>query len=468
METNARAFRKLPDSVLLEPILAPRGSFYYVALGLLAVSVFGFFLWLRQLREGLGVTGLNVPVYWGVYITNFVFFIGISHAGTLISAILRLCDAEWRRSITRAAEVITVLVLFFGVGSILMDLGRPDRALNVLRHPNFNSPLLWDVCSISVYLTASTIYLYLPLIPDIAILRDHGRRFTFLYRVLALGWRGTERQKRVLHRAIAIMAVLVIPIAVSVHTVVSWVFAMTVQPMWHSTIFGPYFVVGAIFSGIASLIVAMALIRRIYRLQEYLKDIHFNNLGLLLMVMSLLWFYFTFAEYLTTYYGGEPSHLMIFYSKLTGRFSLPFWAMVVTCFVIPFPLLAMRRTRTVTGTVIASISVNIGMWLERYMIVVPTMSRPRLPWAEGMYSPTLVELGVTAGFGATFILLYMLFTRFFPIVSVWEVWEGRENALPEVVERVRSYIPGEAPEVLVLVAANGGSGKTIIEQRSLK
>lgn len=438
----------MPDRVLLEPIIATRSSFYYLAMALLGFTSFAFIAWLVQLRQGLGVTGLNVPVYWGTYITNFVFFIGISHAGTLISAILRLCDAEWRRSITRAAEVITVLVLFFGVGSIIMDLGRPDRALNVLLHPNFRSPLLWDVCSISVYFTASSIYLYLPLIPDIAILRDYGGKYIWFYRALALGWRGTERQKRILHRLIAVMAVLVIPIAVSVHTVVSWVFAMTVQPMWHSAIFGPYFVVGAIFSGIASLIIAMALIRRIYRLENYLKPIHFNHLGLLLLVMSLLWFYFTFGEYLTTFYGSEPSHLAIFYAKLTGRYATLFWAMAVTCFLIPVSILVRQKTRTVTGTVVASISVIIGMWLERYTIVVPTMSQPRLPWPVGNYSPTWVEIAITLGFGATFVFLYMLFTRLFPIVSIWEVWEGRERALPDAVVRIRSYMPGEGGEPL--------------------
>lgn len=446
MESERKRSAVPADAVLLEPIVATRSSFYYVALFLLGGTTFGFIAWLVQLHRGLGVTGLNIPLYWGVYITNFVFFIGISHAGTLISAILRLCDAEWRRSITRAAEVITVLVLFFGVGSIIMDLGRPDRMLNVLRHPNFRSPLLWDVCSITVYLTASSIYLYLPLIPDLAILRDYGGKYVWFYRLLALGWQGTERQKRILHRLIAVMAVLVIPIAVSVHTVVSWVFGMTVQPMWHSTIFGPYFVVGAIFSGIASIIIAMALIRRIYGLQNYLKPIHFNNLGILLMVMALLWFYFTFAEYLTTFYGGDPSHLVVFYSKLTGRFSPVFWTMVVTCFLIPMSLLSRARTRTVTGTVIASISINIGMWLERYTIVVPTLSRPRLPWAEGFYSPTWVEAAITLGFGATFLFLYMMFTRFFPIVSIWEIWEGREKALPEVVTRIRSYMPGETTD----------------------
>ncbi|MEK7409366.1 MAG: NrfD/PsrC family molybdoenzyme membrane anchor subunit [Acidobacteriota bacterium] len=436
----------LPDAILLQPIMAARRSFYYVALALLGGASFGLAALLVQLRWGLGVTGLNVPVYWGVYITNFVFFIGISHAGTLISAILRLCDAEWRRSITRAAEVITVLVLFFGVGSIIVDLGRPDRMLNVLRHPNFRSPLLWDVCSISTYLTASTIYLYLPLIPDLAILRDHGGKYVWFYRFLALGWRGSERQQRILKGAIGVMAVVVIPIAISVHTVVSWVFGMTVQPMWHSTILGPYFVVGAIFSGIASIIIAMALIRRIYGLQDYLKPIHFNNLGLLLLVMALLWFYFTFSEYLTTFYGGEPSHLEVFYSKLTGRFAPLFWVMVASCFAIPVSLLSRARTRTVAGTVIASISVNVGMWLERYTIVVPTLSRPRLPWAEGTYSPTWIEVGITLGFGAAFLFLYMLFTRFFPIVSIWEIREGRELALPEAAARIRSYMPGETSD----------------------
>lgn len=430
-----------PEAVLIQPIVATRSSFYYLALLLLAFTAFGAFAWMYQLRWGLGTTGLNVPVYWGFYITNFVFFIGISHAGTLISAILRLCHAEWRRSITRAAEVITVLVLFFGVGSVIVDLGRPDRMLNVLLHPNFRSPLLWDVCSISVYLTASTIYLYLPLIPDLAILRDHGGKYTWFYRILALGWQGTDRQHRQLERAISIMAILVIPIAISVHTVVSWVFGMTVQPMWHSTIFGPYFVVGAIFSGIASLIIAMALIRKIYFLEGYMKPIHFTHLGTLLMVFALLWFYFTFAEMLTTFYGNDPAHLVIFYSKLTGRYAPLFWAMVITCFLVPSAILGRRQSRTVKGCVIASCSILVGMWLERFTIVVPTLSSPRVPWDKVFYSPTWVEIAITLGFSATFILLYMLFTKFFPIVSIWEIQEGRERAVPDVVERVLSYQP---------------------------
>ncbi|MBI3893056.1 MAG: polysulfide reductase NrfD [Candidatus Wallbacteria bacterium] len=390
--------------------------------------------------------------------TNFVFFIGISHAGTLISAILRLVKAEWRRSITRCAEVITVMVLVFGLANVLADLGRPDRAFNVLLHPHFRSPLLWDACSISCYLTGSIIYLFLPLIPDIALLRDMGVRPRWFYRLLALGWSGSPRQHHLLERCIGFMAVIIIPIAVSVHTVVSWVFAMTIQPFWHSTIFGPYFVAGAIFSGIAALIISMAILRRVYSLQDYLRPVHFNNLGLLLLVMTLFWFYFTFGEYLTAFYGGEPSHMVVFWAKVTGPYAIYFWTMVVCCFVIPMTLLCRAATRTISGTVIASTTVIVGMWLERYTIVVPTLVNPRLPAGEVSYVPSWVEWSYLAGCTAMFILLYMVFTKFFPIVSIWEIREGREVAIPESIARIRAYLPGmeEAPQAAPSEAAPTG------------
>lgn len=437
-----KQFNLEEDAALFEPIRKTGKTFYITFSILVAIILWGVYAYLNQYRQGLGITGLARPIFWGVYITNFVFFIGISHAGTLISAILRLAKAEWRRSITRSAEVITVLVLFFGVGNILMDLGRPDRMFNIIQYAQFKSPLLWDVSSISVYLTASSIYLYLPLIPDIALLRDHGGKWQWFYRFLALGWNGTERQHHLLEKGIAFMAILVIPVAVSVHTVVSFVFAMTIQPMWHSAIFGPYFVAGAIFSGIAALIVAMNLIRKVYHLEDYLRPVHFNNLGILLLVMTLLWFYFTFTEYLTVYYGGEPLHMNIFWSKFTGRFAPYFWGMFIFCFIIPLPILSLRKTRTPLGTLIASISVIIGMWLERYVIVVPTLTNPRLPNEGVVYLPTWVEWSIFAGCISFFILLYMTFTKIFPIVSIWEVREGREKSMAEVQERIRTYLPG--------------------------
>ena len=434
------------DVCLLRPI-EETGRGFYITAGILLLGVlWGVLAYGSQLSRGLGVTGLNQPVSWGFYVTNFVFFIGISHAGTLISAILRMAQAEWRRPITRMAEVITVLVLFIGAGNILLDLGRPDRALNVLSYGRYQSPLLWDATSISAYLTASLLYLYLPLIPDIAILRDHSTRHHFLYATLALGWAGTERQIRVLNRAIAVMAVLVIPVAISVHTVVSFVFSMTLQPGWHSTIFGPYFVVGAIFSGIAALIIFMVIFRRAYRLENYLKPIHFQYLGFLLLTMSFLWFYFTFAEYITAYYGSVPEEMKVFWAKFTGDYALFFWSMAICNFAVPMTLLGIPRFRTITGILIASISVCVGMWLERFIIIVPTLSHPRLPLEPGSYLPSPVEWGLMVGCFSLFGLLYMFFSKIFPIISIWEIREGREVSLREVEDRVRSYLPGEQGE----------------------
>jgi Ni/Fe-hydrogenase subunit HybB-like protein len=415
---------------------------YLLAGILLAIIAWGAFAYIYQLKEGLGVTGLNRPVFWGLYIINFVFFIGISHAGTLVSAILRITGAEWRRPITRAAEAITVFSLILGVSSILIDLGRIDRVWTMLRYGRFQSPLLWDLSSVSIYLTCSVIYLYLPLIPDVSLLRDrmnaegHRSWRLWLYDKLALGWSGSPKQWHRLERAISIMAVLIIPVAVSVHTVVSWIFAMTLQPTWHSTILGPYFVVGAIFSGIATLIIVVAIIRKAYGLEAYLTRRHFNNLGLLLLTMCLFWFYFTFAEYLTEFYGAEPAPLRVLMAKLGEEFSLAFLGMAFFCFVIPFVILAFPRTRTIVGTVIASILIDIGMWLERYTIVVPALTRPRLPYEFGLYLPTWVEWSVTLGSIAIFMLLYVVFARMFPIISIWEVREAEHEPVPHAEEPV--------------------------------
>ncbi len=437
------------DAILLAPIERTGPGFYWSVGALSLLILWGAMAYWTQFREGLGVTGLHQPVSWGFYVTNFVFFIGISHAGTLISAILRLSKAEWRRPVTRMAEVITVMVLFIGAGQILVDLGRPDRALNVLRYGRYQSPLLWDATSISAYLTASIVYLYIPMIPDIAILRDRLQKRKLLYTVLALGWTGSPRQQKVLNRAIAIMAVLVIPIAISVHSVVSFVFSMTLQPMWRSTIFGPYFVVGAIFSGIAALIVAMLVFRKAYGLERYLKPIHFRYLGQLLLVMSLLWFYFTFAEYLTAYYGNEPEEMHVFWAKFSGPFWPFFWGMALTNFVVPVLCLMRLRSHTLGKVLTASLSVSVGMWLERFIIVVPTLSNPRLPFGEGMYWPTWVEWGELAGSFALFALFYLLFTKLFPVISIWEIREGRELGLKEVEERLLSYLPDTSEPAVV-------------------
>jgi Ni/Fe-hydrogenase subunit HybB-like protein len=423
-------FSQVGHDILLRPLLKT-GWKYYAFMAVLGVLIgVGVYAYARQLDDGMGVTGLNRPFYWGVYITNFVYFIGISHAGTLISAILRVTGAEWRRPVTRAAEAITVFALLVGAPQVLLDLGRIDRLPNVMLFGRFQSPLLWDVSCITTYLLGSVTYLYLPMVPDLAMCRDrmppHRRIRRLFYALLAVGWRGTPRQKHILEKTIGVMAILIIPIAVSVHTVVSFIFAMTIQPMWHSTILGPYFVIGAIFSGIAALLIAMAVLRKVYGLESYLKPVHFNNLGKLLLVFVLLWFYATGAEYLTTFYGAEPAHMSVFYAKITGAYAPMFWTMVFLCFVLPVSILSFARLRSVTGCLVASIGINIGMWIERYTIVVPTLHHPRLEMGAAFYAPSWAEIAITVASFATMVFLYGLFVKVFPIVSAWEVDEGRE------------------------------------------
>ncbi len=437
------------DEALFTPIYKTGKGFYALVCALAAIVLFGVIMYVRQLVFGLGETGMNEPVSWGFYIISFVFFIGISHAGTLISAILRLSKAEWRRPITRMAEVITGIVLIIGGIHPIIDLGRPDRILHLIERGRLQSPLLWDFTSVSAYFTASTIYLYLPLIPDIALLRDRGGRFNKLYKILSWGYDGSDKQKHSLERAINILMVMVIPIAVSVHTVISWIFSMTLQPGWHSTIFGPYFVVGAIYSGIAALIIVMIAFRKAYHLENYLKEIHFKYLGTLLMVMCLLWFYFTFAEYLTTFFGHEPPEMRVFVYKFVGGYAPWFWLMVVCNFIIPIIFLSNKKLKTMGGILTTSIAVVIGMWLERLIIIVPSMANPRLPYTTGIYIPSLTEISLLAAATAAFILGFMGFSKLFPLVSVWEIKEGRKESIKEVTERLNEYLPTSRPVKVV-------------------
>ena len=391
-----------------------------------------FFCWGYQIFNDIGVAGITRPVFWGFYITNFVFWIGISHAGTLISAILRVTSAEWRRPVTRSAEAITVFALSIGGLFPLIHMGRPWLFFYLLPYPNdrylwpnFRSPLLWDVAAITTYLIGSSLYLLLPLIPDLAIVRDTSKGLKRrIYGLLSIGWKGTPQQWHSLERGIQVMAIIIIPVAVSVHTIVSWDFAMTLQPMWHSTIFGPYFVVGAIYSGIAILLLAMALIRRGLRFQDYLTDRVFNNLSLLLLTMTLLWGYFTFCEHLTIWYGNETTEMIVFNDRISGQFSVLFWLMVVLNFVVPMMVLPFRAGRRPLGSALVGIGILIGMWLERFLIVVPSLAHPRLGYTMGTYSPTWVEWGILLGSFGMLGFLYFTFVRSVPIVSIWEVREG--------------------------------------------
>jgi Ni/Fe-hydrogenase subunit HybB-like protein len=405
---------------------------YLITLVLLsAVTLWGCYAWGYQLYKGIGVAGIRRPVFWGFYLVDFVFWIGISHAGTLISAILRLTDANWRKPVTRAAEAITVFALMIGGLFPIIHLGRAwlffwlfPYPNSRLLWPNFRSPLLWDVTAISTYLTGSVIYLYLPLIPDVAQLSRHSTGWRRrLYRSLSLGWTGSDTQWHALERAMKLMAAMILAVAVSVHTVVAWDFSMAVAPMWHSSIFGPYFVVGAIFSGIAALLIVMAIIRKTLHLERYLTRHHFNNLAKLLLLMSLLWLYFTVAENLTAWYGNEPKEMNVFGARIRGHFAPYFWLMVFCNFIVPFILLGIKRLRSIVTATIASVMVLLGMWLERFLIIIPTLSFGRLPAAWGRYSPSWVEISITTATFAGMAMLYLMFSKLFPIVAVWEFEE---------------------------------------------
>jgi len=419
--------RKMTED-LLRPLQQTTWRFYLLVAFLGSIVAMGLGTWAYQMFMGFGMTGINNPVYWAFYITNFVFWIGISHAGTLISAILRLVNAGWRRPVTRCAEVITAFALMIGALFPIIHLGRPwlffwlvPYPSNRLIWPNFRSPLVWDFFAINTYLTGSVLFLVLPMIPDFALVRDKTTGWRHkVYGALALGWQGTPKQWHRLESAMQIMAIAIIPVAVSVHTIVSFDFSMALVPMWHSTIFGPYFVAGAIFSGIAGLIIAMAALRRFLHLEEYLHPIHFQNLGKLLLLMSLLWAYFTTAENLTVWYGNSPDEMAVFGARTRGPYAMYFWTMVILNFVVPFVLLGIRRLRTVSNAVIASVCVLIGMWLERYLIVVPTLANPRTPSAFSSYAPTWIELAVTAATFAALVVLYLIFAKLFPIIAVWE------------------------------------------------
>lgn len=446
---------------LLRPLFHTSWRFYTGVGVLVAIGLAGIGAFFYQVYSGMGVAGITRPVFWGFYITNFVFWIGISHAGTLISAILRLVNAGWRRPVTRCAEAITVFALAIGGQFPVIHLGRPWLFFWLIpypteRHiwPNFRSPLLWDFLAITTYITGSLTFLLLPIIPDWATVRDRSTGLRKrIYTFLALGWQGTPREWHRLEVAMRIMAVAIIPVAVSVHTIVSWDFAMALVPMWHSTMFGPYFVAGAIFSGIAALIIAMALLRKFLHLEEYLKPIHFDNLGKLLLLMSLLWLYFVFAERLTVWYGNETSEMAAFWWIQRGKFAGLFWLMVSCNFLIPFPILAIKKLRTITGTVIASSTVVVGMWLERFLIVVPPLERKYLPYDWGSYRPTWVEITIMVGTAAGMVLLYVLFAKFVPIISIWE-FRPRET---------KTLVPEKAQAA---VAVRDGAMKPALESQA--
>ncbi len=426
-----RRHQRLEQRVL-EPLVGASRRYWMFVGFLLAVIAWGMFAYSTQLQNGLIVTSLRDRVSWGTYIGNFVFFIGISHAGTLLSAILRLSHAGWRMPVTRMAEFITVVALACGAIWPIIDMGRPDCIHHIFLYGRFQSPILWDVLSITTYLTGSIIYLWYPMIPDLALCRDRlARRVSpikrWFYDTFSVNWQGTPHQHRKLALAMGLMMVIIIPVAVSVHTVVSFIFAMTLRAGWNSTVFGAYFVGGAIFSGIATIIIVMAVLRKVYHLEEFITLKHFRSLGYMMGAFAVIMAYFNISEYLVIGYKLPEGDDVLLSSLFSGRFAGLFWFYLAGGLLVPALLVFLPWTRSVAGILVAAILVNATMWVERYLIVVGTLSVPLMPYEPQMYFPSWVEVSITAAAFAAFTLIITLFSRLFPIISVWEVVEQDEK-----------------------------------------
>jgi molybdopterin-containing oxidoreductase family membrane subunit len=431
---DPRPQEELNDMVL--EAMQRTGREYWIVVGVLAVLALGAFLgtWLYMILSGMGVTGLSRPNYWGMFIASFIFWIGISHAGTFISAILRIFSAEYRRPITRAAEMMTTTSLLVAASFLGIHVGRVWVSYWILPYPNqrglwpnYHSPFLWDEMAIITYLIGSTLYLYLPLIPDLAMARDRlaGWRGK-LYRAMALGWTGTEGQWHHLHLAIKVFSVVIIPVMFSVHTIVSWDLAMTKSIGWRSSIFAPYFIVGAVFSGLSAAITVLLIARSSMKLHYFIREEHINGLARLVLIFSFVWTYFFFADFLTEWYGGDAAGHTLITLQTVGEMAPFWWTMLFFNIVVPWLTLWNGRIRrSPIALLLITTGINIGMYLERYIIVTGFLRRNHMPFSWGTYAPSIVEIGIIGGSLCTFLLLYALLSRLVPLIPVWEVREGQ-------------------------------------------
>lgn len=382
-----------------------------------------------QLRTGLGVTGMRDYISWGLYISNFVFFVASSLIGMLISAVLGLIGMKWITPLTRIAETIAVAFAAVAGLVIIMDMGRPERLAYVFFYGRFQSPILWDVTVITTYFVISLLLLLLPLIPDIAVLLKRSGRLPLwlkpVYRLLSLNWNNLPEQNSIIRRSVYTLLILIIPAALSIHTVTSWLFALTSRPGWDSTIFGPYFVSGAFVAGSAAVIIAMYFFRENYKLRDYLTDLHFNNMGKVLVLVAFVYLYFNINEYLVPGYKLKRADAVHLEELFAGRFALMFWLVQAGGLLIPIILMLFRRMRRPLPLTLISLAVFIGAWFKRYLIVVPTMSHPFLPIQHVpenfmIYTPTLAETAITLLSFVLVLIIITLISKFFPVIPVVE------------------------------------------------
>lgn len=410
---------------------------------LILIICIGGYAYYRQLKFGLIVTAMRDYTSWGIYISNFVFFVAISLVGSLISSILKLNKNNWSRPLTRVSEIIAVSAIICAVVIIIVDMGRPDRFFYVIMHLRIQSPIIWDVIIISTYLVISLLLLYLSLLPDIALCRD---RLTAIpkwkkkmYRIMAINWSNHPQQIKMHHKITIILAISVLPVAFAIHTVTSWLFATTWRPGWDSTNLGPYFVSGAFMAGAAVIIVAMYLIRIHLKLKDYITEKHFEKMGRLLVLLSLVYLYFNINEYLGPAFkmvGVEGEHIT---ELFTGKYAPMYWFVQIGGLILPIVLLIFKPFRKPLPIFIISILVVLGAWFKRFLIVIPSLQHPYLPIQNVdesylHYNPTWEEWAITMSSFAWFLLIITVLIKLFPVIPIL-----KEKLEPETVVKLNVF-----------------------------
>jgi len=408
---------------------------------LIAICVVGVYAYYRQLRYGLIVTSMRDYVSWGIYISNFVFFVAISLVGSLITAVFRLSKVEWSTPLTRIAEMIAVAAIIFASIIIIVDMGSPERFYNLFIHGRVQSPIIWDVIVITTYFFISILLLYFPLLPDIKILINHketkDHRFKYLskfYNFLGSFWKGTPEQFKLSERAINILCITIIPVAFSIHTVTSWLFATTYRPGWDSTNFGAYFISGAFLVGGGAVLVAMYVFRKAYHLEKYITEAHFDKMGKMVVLLAMLYLYFNINEYLVPAFKMKKSEEAHLTGLFSGEFAPLFWSAILIGMIIPTIILLFKRGRKPLPVFIAGIMVVVGAWFKRYLIVTPTLLHPFLPMTNvpdnyRHYFPSWEEWAIAMGSLSGALLVITILARIFPIIPIHEtLTEQHETA----------------------------------------
>jgi len=430
---------------------------YWVAM-FISVALFAVMIYAEvyQYQFGMGPAALNTSHMWDLYISTFVFWIGMSHSGTLLSAILHLVHADWRKPIYRFAEAMTTFSLLTAGIFPVIHLGRVWNFYWVMPYmsdrglwPNFRSPLIWDAFAISAYLTSSVLFLYIGMIPDLAICRDNAEGWRKkLYTWLSLGWRGDDAQWRNFRFTYLMIACFLIPLAVSVHSIVSMDFSMSIMPGWHVTTFPPYFVAGALYSGCAAIITLFILLRYFFKFEHFMTMPILDKVCKLTFVIAMVWTYLNLVEFASVWYGHDIPSKEVLLAKASGPYSPFFWSMMLFGSILPFALLSPWVRRNMYVLFFVSVFLNVGMWLERWMIVTPTLSMGHHPQAFNTMWPGWVEWAMVGGSFGWFGMLFLVFVKVFPSVSMYEVKEmvyHRKRTVYEDVDEMmdlHSGVPG--------------------------